>query len=114
MKTTPTLLTIAPISTNLFGGLNVARAFLPYMRAKKTGTVMWMGSIGGWQYVLLSRHLPRALADDPDLRSVPYGGLYANTKWAIRGVFLRSSFALVLRRLLVDIDIPRPFRDSQR
>ncbi|TFY77535.1 hypothetical protein EWM64_g6480 [Hericium alpestre] len=35
-------------NTNVFGGLNMNRAFLPYMRARKTGTVVWLGSIAGW------------------------------------------------------------------
>ena len=36
-------------STNVFGALNVTRAFLPYMREKRTGTVIFVGSIGGWR-----------------------------------------------------------------
>ena len=42
-----------PDSTNVFGGLNVARAFLPYMREKKSGTIVWSGSLAGWVYVCL-------------------------------------------------------------
>lgn len=38
-------------STNVFGPLNVNRAFLPYMRERKSGTVVWIGSIGGWRSV---------------------------------------------------------------
>ncbi|KAI0293624.1 hypothetical protein B0F90DRAFT_1393384 [Multifurca ochricompacta] len=34
-------------NTNVFGGLNVARAFLPYMRQRKSGSVVWIGSLGG-------------------------------------------------------------------
>ncbi|KAK0194678.1 hypothetical protein F5146DRAFT_1102120 [Armillaria mellea] len=45
----------------------IARAFLPYMRARRTGTIVWVGSIGGW-------------------RSVPNAGLYGATKWALRGI----------------------------
>ncbi|CAA7269832.1 unnamed protein product [Cyclocybe aegerita] len=59
--------TLDQFNTNVFGALNVTRAFLPYMREKKTGTVVFIGSIGGW-------------------RSVPYAGLYATTKWALRGI----------------------------
>ncbi|KAI0315271.1 hypothetical protein OF83DRAFT_366130 [Amylostereum chailletii] len=51
----------AQFNTNVFGPLNVARAFLPYMRPRKTGTVVWFGSIGGW--------IP-----------LPNGGLYGATK----------------------------------
>ncbi|KAK0229990.1 hypothetical protein EDD85DRAFT_126925 [Armillaria nabsnona] len=59
--------TFEQFNTNVFGALNVARAFLPYMRARRTGTIVWVGSIGGW-------------------RSVPNAGLYAATKWALRGI----------------------------
>ncbi|KAI0041215.1 short chain dehydrogenase [Auriscalpium vulgare] len=40
--------TLAQFNTNVFGALNVARAFLPYMRPRRTGTVIWLGSIAGW------------------------------------------------------------------
>ena len=43
--------TYEQFNTNVFGGLNVARAFLPYMRPRKTGTVVWIGSIGGYRSV---------------------------------------------------------------
>ncbi|KAK0484457.1 hypothetical protein IW261DRAFT_1330928 [Armillaria novae-zelandiae] len=59
--------TFEQFNTNVFGALNVARAFLPYMRARRTGTIVWLGSIGGW-------------------RSVPNAGLYGATKWALRGI----------------------------
>ncbi len=55
-------------STNVFGGLNVARAFLPYMRSRRTGTVMWIGSVAGWT-------------------PVPNIGIYVSTKYALRGDF---------------------------
>jgi len=54
-------------NTNVFGGLNVARAVLPYMRAQKSGTVVWVGSVGGW-------------------RAAPNMGLYAATKFTVRGI----------------------------
>ncbi|KAK0205592.1 hypothetical protein DFS33DRAFT_780846 [Desarmillaria ectypa] len=59
--------TFDQFNTNVFGALNVTRAFLPYMRARRTGTVVWLGSIGGW-------------------RAVPNAGLYGTTKWALRGI----------------------------
>ncbi|KIJ47758.1 hypothetical protein M422DRAFT_226126 [Sphaerobolus stellatus SS14] len=59
--------TFEQFNTNIFGALNVSRAFLPYMRARKTGTVVWIGSLGGW-------------------RGVPNAGLYAATKFAVRGL----------------------------
>ncbi|TFY55976.1 hypothetical protein EVG20_g9115 [Dentipellis fragilis] len=54
-------------NTLIFGGLNVARAFLPSMRERKTGTVVWIGSLGGWH-------------------PAPNGGLYGAAKYATRGV----------------------------
>lgn len=58
--------TLNQFNTNVFGALNVTRAFLPYMRERKTGTVVFIGSIGGW-------------------RSVLNAGLYATTKFAFHG-----------------------------
>ncbi|KAK7692558.1 hypothetical protein QCA50_004188 [Cerrena zonata] len=54
-------------NTNVFGPLNVNRAFLPYMRERKSGTVVWIGSIGGW-------------------RGGAAAGLYAATKHAVRAL----------------------------
>lgn len=48
-----TLIAFLLFSTNVFGALNVSRAFLPYMRERKTGTIVWLGSIAGWRYALL-------------------------------------------------------------
>ncbi|KIM42597.1 hypothetical protein M413DRAFT_444303 [Hebeloma cylindrosporum] len=59
--------TFDQFNTNVFGALNVTRAFLPYMRGKRTGTVIFLGSLGGW-------------------KSTPYAGLYSTTKWALRGI----------------------------
>ncbi|KAL0574492.1 hypothetical protein V5O48_007467 [Marasmius crinis-equi] len=59
--------TYEQFNTNVFGALNVSRAFLPYMRERKTGTIIFCGSVGGW-------------------RAVPNAGLYAGTKWALRGL----------------------------
>ncbi|KAF8652302.1 hypothetical protein AX16_004460 [Volvariella volvacea WC 439] len=54
-------------NTNVFGGINVSRAFLPYMRPRKTGTILFIGSIGGWY-------------------AVPNAGIYAATKYTLRGI----------------------------
>ncbi|TRM59859.1 hypothetical protein BD626DRAFT_461923 [Schizophyllum amplum] len=59
--------TFDQFNTNVFGALNVTRAFLPYMRQRKTGTVVFLGSLGGW-------------------RGGPNAGLYCSTKWALRGI----------------------------
>ncbi|KAF7964696.1 hypothetical protein HWV62_9359 [Athelia sp. TMB] len=59
--------TLAQFSTNVFGGMNVARAFLPAMRAARSGTVIFFGSMVGWT-------------------PVPHMGLYGATKFAVRGL----------------------------
>jgi NAD(P)-dependent dehydrogenase (short-subunit alcohol dehydrogenase family) len=57
----------AQYNANFFGPLAVTRAVLPSMRARKSGVVAFMGSVGGW-----------------------YGsvavGVYCSTKWAIAAV----------------------------
>ncbi|KAJ2912577.1 hypothetical protein MD484_g7839, partial [Candolleomyces efflorescens] len=40
--------TLNQFNTNVFGGLNISRAFLPYMREKRAGKIIWIGSVGGW------------------------------------------------------------------
>lgn len=37
------------VNANVFGGLNLARAVLPGMRAREEGTILWNGSFTGWQ-----------------------------------------------------------------
>ncbi|KAH9477890.1 Oxidoreductase BOA17 [Psilocybe cubensis] len=59
--------TLTQFNTNVFGALNVARAFLPYMRKQRTGTISFIGSCYGW-------------------RPVPFCGLYVASKFAIRGI----------------------------
>ncbi|KAF9021171.1 NAD-P-binding protein [Hymenopellis radicata] len=54
-------------NTNVFGALNVARAFLPYMRERKSGTIVWIGSYCGWT-------------------GTAFLGLYTASKFAIRGL----------------------------
>jgi NAD(P)-dependent dehydrogenase (short-subunit alcohol dehydrogenase family) len=41
-------LTLSQFQTNVFGSLNVARAFLPYMRAARTGVIANISSMGAW------------------------------------------------------------------
>ncbi|PBK86430.1 NAD(P)-binding protein [Armillaria gallica] len=59
--------TFDQFNTNVFGALNVTRAFLPHMRARRTGTFVWTGSVAGWI-------------------AAPSAGLYSTTKWALRGI----------------------------
>ncbi|KAI0312045.1 hypothetical protein OF83DRAFT_1177006 [Amylostereum chailletii] len=42
--------TYARFGINAFGPLNVTRAFLPSMRAGKSGTAVWLGSMAGRKY----------------------------------------------------------------
>lgn len=51
---------------NVFGTMNVCRAVLPHMRARKAGTIVNISSIGG-KFI------------------VPYYGVYNSTKFAIEG-----------------------------
>ncbi|KAJ3562735.1 hypothetical protein NP233_g9391 [Leucocoprinus birnbaumii] len=81
--------TLNQFNTNVFGALNVSRAFLPYMRERRTGTVIFIGSIGGW-------------------RSVPNAGLYAATKWTTRGKLIDT---IVLNKVF-ELSVRRNFRDS--
>jgi NADP-dependent 3-hydroxy acid dehydrogenase YdfG len=50
----------AVFKTNFHGPLNITRAILPKLRAKGTGTLVFMGSQAGWQYVS-SRPSPRTI-----------------------------------------------------
>jgi len=59
--------TLSQFNTNVFGALNVARAFLPHMRARKTGTIAWIGSLGGY-------------------RGAAGIGLYSASKYTMRGI----------------------------
>ncbi|KZT29582.1 short chain dehydrogenase [Neolentinus lepideus HHB14362 ss-1] len=59
--------TLQQFNINLFGPLNVARAFLPYMRERRSGVVAWMGSVGGCS-------------------PIPNSGLYCATKAAMRSI----------------------------
>jgi len=66
-------------NTNVFGGLNVARAFLPYMREKKTGTIVWLGSVGGYRggsafgLYAATKHAVRAISDSMNQEIAPLG-----------------------------------------
>ncbi|KAM3068319.1 hypothetical protein ACMFMG_009459 [Clarireedia jacksonii] len=40
---------LASLNTNLFGAVNLTRSILPHFREKKAGTIIFMGSIAGWQ-----------------------------------------------------------------
>jgi NAD(P)-dependent dehydrogenase (short-subunit alcohol dehydrogenase family) len=40
---------VASCNTNLFGPVNLTRSILPHFRQRKAGTIIFMGSVGGWQ-----------------------------------------------------------------
>jgi NAD(P)-dependent dehydrogenase (short-subunit alcohol dehydrogenase family) len=62
-ETTPER-TFQQFNTNVFGLLNVTRAILPYMRERRSGDIVNIGSIGGWNGIAGS-------------------GLYSATKYAV-------------------------------
>lgn len=53
-------------NTNVFGVVNVTRAFMPHFRGKKDGFVVFIGSVGGWN-------------------GSPVGGPYCSSKFALEG-----------------------------
>lgn len=56
------------MSTNLFGPINVTNAFLPHMRARKKGTILFLGSRTTWRDRL------------------PLNGYYAAAKAGLRSI----------------------------
>ncbi|TFK69342.1 NAD(P)-binding protein [Pluteus cervinus] len=89
--------TLQQFNTNVFGALNVTRAFLPYLRQRKSGYVIFIGSVGGW-------------------RGVPNAGLYAATKYTLRGITASLDLELSplgIRATCVDLGYFRtPFLSS--
>jgi len=71
--------TLQQFNTNVFAPLNLNRAFLPYMRQRRSGTVVWIGSIGGWRgasgagLYAATKHTVRALAETLDMEIQPFG-----------------------------------------
>ncbi|GAD91995.1 hypothetical protein CIMG_06649 [Paecilomyces variotii No. 5] len=59
--------TFSQFNTNVFGLLNVNRAFLPYLRAQKSGVIANFSSIGAW-------------------RGSAGVGIYCASKWAVAGI----------------------------
>lgn len=71
--------TFSQFNLNLFGSLNVARAFLPHMRKRRTGKVIWIGSLTGWQptpalsmYAAV-KHAMRGISETMDIEVAPLG-----------------------------------------
>jgi NAD(P)-dependent dehydrogenase (short-subunit alcohol dehydrogenase family) len=72
---------------NVFGPLRVNRAFLPAMRARGSGLVVFVSSVVG-------------------RLTLPVGGVYAASKWALEA--LAESSALELKPLGIDVAIVQP------
>jgi NAD(P)-dependent dehydrogenase (short-subunit alcohol dehydrogenase family) len=74
-------------ATNVFGPLRVNRAFLPGMRAKKSGLVVYLSSVAG-RVVL------------------PFGGIYASSKFALEA--LAQALSYELAPFDIDVAIVEP------
>jgi NAD(P)-dependent dehydrogenase (short-subunit alcohol dehydrogenase family) len=59
--------TFAQFNTNVFGLLNTTRAFLPYMRAARSGVIANLSSVGAWM-------------------GAAGVGLYCASKWTVSGL----------------------------
>jgi len=68
--------------TNFFGGLRMIQAFLPYMREKKNGLILNIGSIGGQI-------------------GLPFQGFYSASKFALEG--LTESLRIELKPFNVNV-----------
>lgn len=79
-------------NTNVFGTLNVSKAFLPYLRATSGHrTIANFGSIGSWS-------------------GGPGYGLYAGTKWAVSGISESMRAELAPLGIAVTVVEPGYFR----
>jgi NAD(P)-dependent dehydrogenase (short-subunit alcohol dehydrogenase family) len=77
----------AQFATNVIGPLRVNRAFLPGMREKKSGLVVFVSSVVG-RFV------------------VPFGGVYLASKWALEALAETSSYELA--PFNIDVAIVEP------
>ncbi len=72
---------------NVFGQLAVTRAVLPYIRARRSGVISFMGSIGGWA-------------------GSTGAGLYCATKFALVGIV--GGLRAEVQHLGIDVTIIEP------
>jgi NAD(P)-dependent dehydrogenase (short-subunit alcohol dehydrogenase family) len=77
-------------ATNVFGPLRVNRAFQPSMRARRRGLVVYISSVVGRMIV-------------------PFGGIYAASKWALEALAETSSYELATFGIDVAIVEPGAF-----
>ncbi len=73
--------------TNVFGLMNVTRAFLPHFRARKTGTIINISSVGG-------------------RITFPVYSIYHATKWAVEG--FSESLQYELRPFNIRVKLVEP------
>ncbi|KAG9030805.1 hypothetical protein FRB95_003497 [Tulasnella sp. JGI-2019a] len=85
--------TFQQYNVGVFGPLNVVRAFLPSMRERKSGTLIFFGSQGGWT-------------------GLPGCGLYCSTKSAIRASAETLSHELAPSGIKVYCIEPGAFRTA--
>jgi NAD(P)-dependent dehydrogenase (short-subunit alcohol dehydrogenase family) len=72
---------------NVFGPMRVSRAFLPGMRDRRSGLVVYVSSVAG-------------------RLAIPFGGVYSSSKWALEALAETSSYELV--PFGVDVAIVQP------
>lgn len=72
---------------NVFGAMRVSRAFLPAMRERRSGLVVYVSSVVG-------------------RLAIPFGGVYHASKWALEGLAEASAYELAA--LGVDVAIVQP------
>ena len=77
----------AVFDTNLFGALRTAKAVLPYMRERKAGTIINIGSIGGQV-------------------ALPFRGVYCSSKSALEG--MSRSLSMEVQAFGVDVFLIHP------
>ncbi|PVH78169.1 NAD(P)-binding protein [Cadophora sp. DSE1049] len=95
---------VAQFETSVFGAIKLAKAILPSMRARSSGTVVWVGSVAGWK-------------GDAE------GGAYCASKFALAGIaesFREEVAHLGIKSLLVEpgycmsLSFTLPFLSSSR
>lgn len=78
-------------ATNVFGLMNVTRAFLPHFRAKRSGLIINVASMGG-------------------RLTVPLYSVYHSTKWAVEGFSEALQYELDAFNIRVKIIEPGPIK----
>lgn len=66
--------------------INSVKAFMPHLRAKRSGTIVTMGSIGGWHSVVSKIGPSTASRNLTVKRTQAAAGIYCTSKYAVRGI----------------------------